>query len=63
MKTDKQTNRPATKAELAFDVVCGMEVDKASVSQKAKYHDVLYYFCSSHCKQHFENKPDRYVWE
>lgn len=46
-----------------FDVVCGMEL----AIDKAKFHTtyggVLYHFCSNNCKQHFNNAPERYVWE
>ncbi len=50
-------------AVLALDVVCGMEVDQQQTHHHAQYNGVVYYFCSSHCKQHFINAPTRYVGE
>ncbi len=42
------------------DVVCGMEVDKAS-----KYRSVVegknYYFCSMGCKNKFDANPIKYA--
>jgi YHS domain-containing protein len=43
------------------DVVCGMEIDPTESRYFVRYHDVTYYFCSAHCRQHFENTPARYV--
>lgn len=65
MKTYKQSKKPVTDEQhVTFDVVCGMD---DIVAEKAKcssiYHGVTYYFCSHHCKQHFDNNPERYVWE
>ena len=50
-------------AELAFDVVCGMEVDQKQSHHHIQHHGTVYYFCSSHCKQHFIDAPTRYVGE
>lgn len=64
MKTYKEPKRLITKEQhLTMDLVCGMDI----IAEKAKYFStrdgVAYYFCSHNCKQHFENNPERYVWE
>ncbi|HEU5187447.1 MAG TPA: YHS domain-containing protein [Candidatus Saccharimonadales bacterium] len=54
---------PIDKDVLAFDVVCGMEIDKQQTHHHTQYRGEVYYFCSSHCRQHFEDNPTRYVGE
>lgn len=64
MKTYKEPQKLITeKQHLTFDVVCGMDMVTEKARCSSVYHDVTYYFCSHHCKQHFDNKPERYVWE
>ncbi len=45
-----------------IDVVCGMDLAASKVKHASLYNDVAYYFCSSHCKHHFDIYPERYVW-
>lgn len=63
MKTVKEPNKLHKTEHLTFDVVCGMDVVAERSKHTVRYHGVVYYFCSSHCRQHFENNPERYVWE
>ena len=64
MKSNKvYTHAQLVKPELVFDVVCGMELEKQQVRHLAHYRNDTYYFCSIHCKQHFEATPSRYVWD
>lgn len=64
MKTYKEpTTKTARKQAVTFDVVCGMEVDQKQSHHHVEYKGTVYYFCSSHCKQHFVDAPTRYVWE
>ena len=50
----------APQTELAIDPVCGMqaEIDKAP---KTEYGGKVYYFCSPHCQQEFESRPEEFV--
>jgi YHS domain-containing protein len=56
LKTDEQQ-------KVVFDVVCGMEIITDKTRASSTFHETTYYFCSHHCKQHFDNAPERYVWE
>ncbi|MFY9228280.1 MAG: YHS domain-containing protein [Candidatus Microsaccharimonas sp.] len=47
----------------AIDVVCGMEIPIKGKMIRSKYKGQTYYFCSLHCKEHFDNAPDRYLAE
>jgi YHS domain-containing protein len=65
MKVDKLERKVAhaTKEELVFDLVCGMEIVQKDARYLARYNGATYYFCSTHCKHHFDSAPLRYVWE
>ena len=47
--------------EKAFDVVCGMEVDPIHTKLHVEYEGSVYYFCSTTCKNHFVNDPQKYI--
>jgi YHS domain-containing protein len=42
------------------DPVCGMEVDEKDAEATLQYHGKTYYFCSSRCKEQFDQQPQRY---
>lgn len=64
MKSYKKPKKLVTEEQhLTFDVVCGMDIVVDKTRFTSVLHEVTYYFCSHHCKQHFDNTPDRYVWE
>jgi len=42
------------------DLVCGMDVSTDS-KVNLKYEDKLYYFCSTHCLEKFEQAPKSYI--
>ena len=44
-----------------IDPVCGMEVDEHSASGKSQFQGQEYYFCSTGCKQTFDNNPQQYM--
>ena len=46
---------------MAKDPVCGMEVDPQQAAGTSEYQGRTYYFCSSGCKQRFDQDPQRYV--
>lgn len=47
--------------KMSKDVVCGMEINSEIVKTTAEYKGITYYFCSQHCKEEFEKKPDKYL--
>ena len=49
---------PETKA---LDVVCGMELDPSPIKLHVEHQREVYYFCSTICKNHFANDPEKYV--
>lgn len=53
----------ATREELVFDLVCGMELLRQDVRHITHYNGATYYFCSSHCKLHLDDAPLRYIGE
>ena len=46
---------------MAKDPVCGMRVDEQHAPATSNYAGTTYYFCSPHCKQHFDKQPEHYV--
>jgi Cu+-exporting ATPase len=43
------------------DPVCGMNISEQTASQQAQHEGKTYYFCSSDCKQEFEENPEQYA--
>ncbi|MCX6079556.1 MAG: YHS domain-containing protein [Chloroflexi bacterium] len=43
------------------DLFCGMEVETETAAATLEYHDELYYFCDSACKQMFKLDPEKYI--
>ena len=52
--------RPAGRAALVVDPVCGMSVS-ADSSRPLRYEGTDYYFCCAGCRQAFEQDPDAYL--
>lgn len=52
--------RPAGRAALVVDPVCGMTVS-ADSSRPLRYEGTDYYFCCAGCRQAFEQDPDAYL--
>ena len=46
---------------MAKDPVCGMEVDEKDTKERSDYMGQTYYFCSSECKDEFEENPEELV--
>lgn len=46
---------------MARDPVCGMDVNEQQAAGKSEYQGQTYYFCSSNCKQQFDQNPQRYA--
>ena len=49
-----------SKQEYAWDIVCGMKVDKAE-AYTYKYKDTKYYFDNYNCKQTFKMNPEKFI--
>lgn len=47
----------------AIDIVCGMEMPIKGKMIKSLHEGETYYFCSLHCKEHFDAMPTRYVFK
>ena len=43
------------------DPVCGMTVDRQKSTAASTYQGKTHYFCSSSCRDKFENAPEKYV--
>ncbi len=48
-------------ANTVKDVVCGMDVDPKTATQKSEYQGQTYYFCSPGCKKAFDKEPQKYA--
>ena len=46
---------------MAIDPVCNMEIDEKSSEYASSYQGRTYRFCSKHCKERFEENPERYL--
>ncbi|GMR03334.1 MAG: hypothetical protein BMS9Abin21_168 [Thermodesulfovibrionia bacterium] len=44
------------------DPVCGMEIEvNGAATMKLQHKDQAFYFCSSECKEKFDNNPTLYI--
>ena len=46
---------------MAIDPVCGMEISEETAPAKTQYDGVSYFFCSTACKDAFEEDPEEYI--
>jgi len=57
-----QKLRRSLKAkQKVIDVICGMEIERTKHSSKRRGE--TYFFCSQHCKKHFDADPEMYIGE
>jgi YHS domain-containing protein len=42
------------------DPVCGQDIEREA-AVTSSYEGELYYFCSEHCREEFEDNPDLYL--
>jgi YHS domain-containing protein len=42
---------------MVTDPVCGMQVDERQAAGQSAYQGETYYFCSTRCKQQFDQDP------
>lgn len=43
------------------DPVCGMSVNPDSAAGSVEYKGETFYFCSNHCRQKFQDAPEKYI--
>lgn len=43
------------------DPVCEMDVDERTAAGHSVYEGTMYYFCSSSCREAFEQDPERFL--
>jgi YHS domain-containing protein len=43
------------------DVVCGMQVDEDTATNKFDFYGKTFYFCSPACKAKFGRSPEAYI--
>lgn len=43
------------------DPVCGMEINMEDAAGSSQHQGETYYFCSTNCKEKFEQNPQQYV--
>jgi Cu+-exporting ATPase len=48
---------------MAMDPVCGMDVDERTTKDRSDYQGTTYFFCSTDCREEFEENPEDYVGE
>jgi Cu+-exporting ATPase len=48
-------------AKTERDPVCNMEVSEQDAVGRSQYQGQTYYFCSSSCKQKFDQNPQQYA--
>ncbi len=46
---------------MAKDLVCGMDVDPRQAVEQSEYQGQTYLFCSTNCKQQFDQNPEQYL--
>ena len=50
-----------TAGDQAKDPVCGMAVDREKSTAASAYRGQTYYFCSTVCRDKFEQAPEKYA--
>jgi Cu+-exporting ATPase len=43
------------------DPVCGMKIDSSQAAAQTMYQGQAYYFCSTECRDQFQQNPGEYV--
>jgi uncharacterized protein len=46
---------------LAFDPVCGMQVQTANAPARTQHGEHTYHFCSDHCRERFQESPQKFA--
>jgi Cu+-exporting ATPase len=56
-----EPNHPRKDFKMVKDLVCGMDVDPGTATNKSEYKGKTYYFCSPGCKKDFDKEPEKYI--
>jgi Cu+-exporting ATPase len=56
-------NHRKVRRNMAKDPVCGMQVDENKAAASVDFEGKTYHFCSTACKEKFEESPHRYIDE
>ncbi len=59
--TTVMPSKPAIGGKTVKDSVCGMNVDPVKAKATYEYQGQIYYFCCPHCRQKFEEDPQKYL--
>jgi YHS domain-containing protein len=54
-------DRDEIELATAVDPVCGMELRRADAAAAIDYHGVVYFFCSTDCRDTFLTEPSQYA--
>jgi P-type Cu+ transporter len=54
-------DREEIELATAVDPVCGMTLKRADAAGAIDHHGVVYFFCSSDCRDRFTADPGRYA--
>ncbi len=46
---------------MARDPVCNMDVNEKTAAAQSEHQGQTYYFCSTECKQRFDQNPQQYA--
>lgn len=45
------------------DPVCGMQIEESEAAGQSEYQGRTYYFCSTSCKEKFDESPENFTNE
>ena len=54
-------NRDEVELATATDPVCGRTLKRADAAAAIDHHGVVYFFCSTDCRDQFAADPDLYI--
>jgi YHS domain-containing protein len=54
-------DRDEIELATAVDPVCGMELKRADAAGAVDYHGMVYFFCSTACRDQFSADPELFV--
>ena len=61
MKKTLRKNKTTMLPAVVIDLVCGMELDPAETRLHVEHKGEVHYFCTTTCKNHFVNDPEKYL--
>jgi Cu+-exporting ATPase len=61
MKKALNQKKKDTLPVAVIDLVCGMDLDPTETKLHVEHKGEVYYFCTTTCKNHFVNDPEKYL--